>query len=197
MPVSRYFLEGSLESDSNVYPITCSIDDLPSREVIDCLIVDYVLYLIGQRGHHGLKLFPGKEGRTEWHRITQYIMHCLIERAADFEKTFFPRFENRQALLLKMPENAESDFKQTLEDMWSDGLVSWERFLAYISFVGAYCLSALDAGMIYEIKFLVEIAVNKLDLRIGKWIKRNGGWRVFCLRLKNMTIMSGSKKVET
>ncbi|VDM25899.1 unnamed protein product [Hydatigera taeniaeformis] len=189
MPVTRHFIEGALEPDSNVYNVTCSLDDLPSKEVIDRIIVDYVLYLIGKHGSYGLQLFPGKEGRTEWHRTTQYIMRCLVERAAEFEKAFLPRFENRQALLLKRPENAEVDFKQTLEAIWSDGLTNWGRFLAYISFVGAYCLSALNAGMIYEIKFLVEAAVDKLEQCIGSWIKRSGGWRVCYLKLKDVNLL--------
>ena len=186
MSITRKFLEGYVESDSNVYNVNCSLDYLPPREVIDRIIVDYVLYLIGKRGHYDLQLFPGKEGRTEWHKTTQYIMRCLVERAAEFEKAFLPRLENRRALLLISPETSDLDFKQTLEDIWSDDLANWGRFLAYISFVGAYCLSALNAGMVYEIKFLVESAVNKLDKRIGWWIKKNGGWRVCYLQLQDM-----------
>ncbi|KAH9286184.1 hypothetical protein ECG_01199 [Echinococcus granulosus] len=140
MPVTRHFIEGSLESDSNVYNVTCSLDDLPSKE-----------------------LFPGKEGRTERHGTTRYIMRCLVERATEFEKAFLPRFENRQALLLKRPENAELDFKQTLEAIWSDGLVNWGRFLAYISFVGAYCLSALNAGKSRGATWVA--AKSKLDFK--------------------------------
>lgn len=186
MPITRYFVEGPLETDSNVYNVTCSLDNLPSREVIEWVIVDYVLYLIGQRGHDGLQLFVEKRGLTESHKTTQYIMRSLIERTVEFEKAFLPRFENRQALLLTSPENAKFDFMQTLEAIWCDGLANWGRFLAYITFVGAYCLTALDAGMVYTIKFLVDAAVHDLDKRIGKWIKRNGGWRICFLELRNM-----------
>ncbi len=186
MPITRHFVEGHLEDDSNVYNVTCSLDDLPSHEVIERIIIDYVLYLIGQRGYDGVQLFADKRGRTESHKTTQYIMRCLVDRAAEFEKAYLPRLENRQALLLTSPENAKVDFMQTLEAIWNDGLANWGRFLAYITFVGAYCMAALDAGMVYTIKFLVEAAVHDLDKRIGGWIKRNGGWRICYLQMKTM-----------
>ncbi|VDD80287.1 unnamed protein product [Mesocestoides corti] len=186
MPVARHFIEGPTEADSNIYNVTCSLDKLPTREVIERILVDYVLYLIGQRGHEGLPLFEEKRGRTEWHKTTQYIMECLVDRAAEFEKAFLPRFRNHQALLFIRPETMEVDFVQTLEAIWSDGLANWGRFLGFISFVGAYCLSALNAGIVYKIKFLVEAAVDNLDKRIGRWIQQNGGWRICYLQLKSM-----------
>ncbi|VDL94891.1 unnamed protein product [Schistocephalus solidus] len=186
MPISRHFLEGPLEEDSNVVNLTCVLDKLPSEYVIESIIVDYVLYLIAKRGFDGLQLFMDKRGRTEQYTMLRYIMRTLVDRAAEFERNYLPRFENRQALLLSMPERAKLDFMSTLEDIWSDGLANWGRFLAYITFVGAYCTSVLDAGMVYTIKLLVEAAVHDLNLRVGKWLLDNGGWRGCYLALEAM-----------
>lgn len=188
MPIERHFVESHLEEDSNVYNVICPLDSLPTKEVIESIIVDYVLYLIGKRGFEGLKLLSERRGRTEHYRMLQYIMRSLVVQGKDFEKVFRPRFENRQSLLLTMPERAKLDFVKTLHDIWGDGLANWSRFLGYISFVGAYCINALDLGMVYIITFLVDAAIQDLDSRCGNWILKNGGWRGCYLALEGMKI---------
>lgn len=185
MPIPGHIRERSLE----LYSVAPGpLENQPTKEVIDRLIVDYVLYLIGLQGYRSLKLFPGKENRTNLNPVVENIFLYLIERGAEFEMAFLPRFQNRLAMLPKAPEFAKQDLMQTLNDIWSDGAINWERFLAHIIFTGAYCLKTLEVGMIYEIRFLVELSVSKLDERIGEWVNNKGGWPAFFAYSVNMNM---------
>nr|CDS29025.1 EGFP:Bcl2 fusion protein [Hymenolepis microstoma] len=176
MPIQGHIKERSLELR---HIVANPLDNIPTKEFIYRLFINYVLHLIDLRGYGGLKLFPSQEYETRLSTDTENKLHRLIKRAAEFEMTYLPRFQNRLAKLPRAPELAKQDLMETLNDIWCDGEVNWERFLAHLTFTGAYCLKTLEIGLIYEIRFLVELSANKLDERIGKWVTNNGGWLTF------------------
>ncbi|KAF6767799.1 hypothetical protein AHF37_10449 [Paragonimus kellicotti] len=171
------FVEGELESDSNIYNSVCPLDSMPTKEVLRWLIIDYVYYRICRKGYKGITLFEHERGQTNNYRVMELVLRRLVERAEELEAKLKPRFENRKALLLSTPERAKLDFADTLQNIWADGLASWGRFLVYITFTAVYCISCLDCGMVLIIKTLVEHAVEDLDAKMGKWLLAHGGWR--------------------
>ncbi|KAG5451555.1 hypothetical protein CSKR_104322 [Clonorchis sinensis] len=171
------FIEEQLEADSNIYNSVCPLDLLPTKEVLKWVIIDYVYYRICLRGYNGITLFETDRGKTHKHVVLDLILRRLVERAEELEVKLKPRFENRKAMLLSTPERAQLDFMDTLENIWADGLANWGRFLVYITFTAAYCISCLDCGMVLLITTLVEHAINDLDAKMGKWLLAHGGWR--------------------
>ncbi|GAA52334.1 hypothetical protein CLF_107862 [Clonorchis sinensis] len=151
---------------------TCHVN-----EVLKWVIIDYVYYRICLRGYNGITLFETDRGKTHKHVVLDLILRRLVERAEELEVKLKPRFENRKAMLLSTPERAQLDFMDTLENIWADGLANWGRFLVYITFTAAYCISCLDCGMVLLITTLVEHAINDLDAKMGKWLLAHGGWR--------------------
>ncbi|CAL8100787.1 unnamed protein product [Calicophoron daubneyi] len=186
--VQSIFVEGDLESDSNLYNSTSQLDLLPTKEVLEWLIIDYVYYRICLKGYKGIDLFSDKRGKTEHSRVMDLLIRRVATRAEELEAKFKPRFENRNALLLSTPERAHLDFMDTLENIWADQLANWGRLLGYITFTAAYCISCLNAGMVLLIETLVEHSVEYLDAKMGKWILAHGGWRGFLRALDEIRI---------
>ncbi|VDP70247.1 unnamed protein product [Echinostoma caproni] len=186
--VQTVFVEGELEIDSNIYNSTCSLDNLPTKLVLQWIIVDYVYYRICLKGYKGIILFEKERGHTVNHRILDLIMRRLVDRAEELEAKFTPRFENRNAMLLCTPERAQKDFMDSLTNIWADELANWGRFLSYITFTAAYCMSCLDAGMVLIIQTLVDYAIRDLDAKMGRWVLAHGGWRGFLKALSEIRL---------
>ncbi|TPP57879.1 Bcl-2 protein 1 [Fasciola gigantica] len=186
--VQTIFVEGELESDSNIYSSTCSLDSFPTKLVLQWIIVDYVCYRICLKGYKGIALFEKERGNTVKHRVLDLIMRHLVSRAEELEAKFTPRFRNRNALLLCTPERALIDFTDSLNNIWAGELANWGRFLSYITFTAAYCMSCLDAGMVLIIQTLVEHAIEDLDAKMGKWAMAHGGWRGFLKALHEVKL---------
>ncbi|KAA0185081.1 Bcl-2 protein 1 [Fasciolopsis buskii] len=186
--VQTIFVDGELETDSNIYNSTCSLDSLPTKLVLQWIIVDYVYYRICLKGYKNIELFERERGHTVKDRLLDLIMRHLVRRAEEVEAKFTPRFKNRNALLLCAPERALIDFADSLNNIWADGLANWGRFLSYITFTAAYCMSCLDAGMVLIIRTLVEHAVQDLDAKMGKWALAHGGWRGFLTALQEVKL---------
>ncbi|VEL23670.1 unnamed protein product [Protopolystoma xenopodis] len=180
------FVESAGEKDSNIYNPRCSLDELETKTILEAIIVDYVVYLMSTRGYNGLKLFTDKLGRTAQDPILDTITRQMIHKAEEFRVNFLPRFENRKALLHRAPERAQLDFMDTVSSIWKDGMLNWGRLLGYMTFVADYCMTCLDAGIVFLINFLVEYAVKDLDSQMGRWIIANGGWRGFMDALETL-----------
>ncbi|CAH8856317.1 unnamed protein product [Trichobilharzia szidati] len=184
------FIEGEKEIDSNIYNTISVLDALPTKEIISALIIDLVYYHMCLKGYQDINLFTKQRGKTsQSDQLLDQLIRCIVAKGKQFENKFKPRFENRHGLLLKTPEKAQLDYMETLDNIWSDKLINWGRFLSYVTFVASYCIGCLDIGMVYIIKLLVEYAIKDLDRKISHWIRTlGGGWRGLYHALNTMKL---------
>nr|AEX93481.1 bcl2-2 [Schmidtea mediterranea] len=171
------FQPSGLLKDSRVYNIECDLDFLPPIDIIDKIMIDFVMYRISIRGFPDLNIFPNKVGRTKYHSVTNEILNKLTDKADEFERQYYPRFENRKSLLEKIPERAFLDFIDTLHGIFEDNQINWGRIIGYFTFVGSYCTACIEHGMVRIVYNLVEYAIKYMNTNLSGWMSSNGGWR--------------------